>query len=144
MFYVLFLCQFLWFHANPFPLETGRGASPSLRKNTLGKEVSPRFPWALMMTSMKHTVSLIGDFEAPLVDIQVTLERDFHCGSVNFQANFASTLRPTNDNLLCRITALLHFDFYEVKLLTSLRILKLSRKTKQINTFRDACTVGHC
>lgn len=85
------------------------------------------------MTYTKHTVSLIADFEAPIVDIQVTFERDFHCGSVNFQANFAITLRPTNDNLFCRITALLHFDFYEVKFLTSLRILKLGKKeSKQI------------
>ena len=88
----------------------------------------PHFPWALTITSVKHTVTLIADFEAPLVDIQITFERDFHCGSINFQANFARTLRPTNDNLFCGITALLHFDFYKVKFLTSLRILKLGKK----------------
>lgn len=93
------------------------------------------------MTAMKHTVTPIADFEAPLVNIEVTFERDFHCGSVDFQANFAGTLPPTNDNLFCGITALLHFDFYEVKLLTSLRILKLGKKRKQINIFRDACTI---
>ena len=87
------------------------------------------------MTSMKHTVTLIADFEAPLVDIHITFERDFHCGPFNFQANFSRWLRPTNDNLFCGVTSLLNFDFYKVKFFTSLRILKLSKKGEQINTF---------
>ena len=107
----------------------------------MGTRSLPRFPWVLTTTSIKHTVTLIADFEAPLVDIQITFERDFHCGSINFQANFARTLRPTNDNLFRGITALLHFDFYEVKFLTSLRILKLCKKKANKYTFRDACII---
>lgn len=84
----------------------------------------------MMMTSMKHTVTLIADFEASRVDIQITFERYFHCASVNFQANFARRQRPTNDNLFCRITVWLDFDLYEVKFFTSLRILKLSKKER--------------
>ena len=128
-----FLVSFPAPNANPipraFPLETGGGPLLISEGKPIGTpRFLPRFHWALTITSIKHTVTLIADFEAPLIDIQITFERDFHCGAINFQANFARTLRPTNDNFFCGITALLHFDFYEVKFPTSLRILKLGKK----------------
>ena len=144
-FYFPFLGKFPRSHANPipraFPLETGGGPLLISEGKPIGTpRFLPRFHWALTMTSIKHTVTLIADFEAPLVDIQITFERDFHCGSINFQANFARTLQPTNDNFFCGITALLHFDFYEVKFLTSLRILKLGKK--KANKYFERCL--HC
>lgn len=101
---------------------------PSVSEKPWERGCFRAFPWAPRMTSMKHTVTLIADFEAPLVDIHIAFERDFHCGPVNFQANFSRWQRPTNDNLFCGVTSLLNFDFYKVKFFTSLRILKLGKK----------------